>query len=149
MLFGGTNWGHTYEPTVYSSYDYGAGRSFPGACISQFLTNPDRNQRESHCYTKDERDANARCGHGPLMSSSLLPHGPSGYFLRVSPDLLASNFNGNGTNYTTNSLLYAVELRNPDTGAAFYFVRHSDSTYAYESTACVLVLISIGLARLL
>ena len=25
VLFGGTNWGHTYEPTVYSSYDYGGG----------------------------------------------------------------------------------------------------------------------------
>lgn len=25
MLYGGTNWGHTYEPTIYSSYDYGAG----------------------------------------------------------------------------------------------------------------------------
>ncbi|RDB21488.1 putative beta-galactosidase A [Hypsizygus marmoreus] len=25
MLFGGTNWGQTLEPTVYSSYDYGGG----------------------------------------------------------------------------------------------------------------------------
>ncbi|KII85955.1 glycoside hydrolase family 35 protein [Plicaturopsis crispa FD-325 SS-3] len=25
MLFGGTNWGQTAEPTVYTSYDYGAG----------------------------------------------------------------------------------------------------------------------------
>ncbi|KAH0584129.1 hypothetical protein H2248_009695 [Termitomyces sp. 'cryptogamus'] len=25
MLFGGTNWGQTVEPTVYSSYDYGGG----------------------------------------------------------------------------------------------------------------------------
>ncbi|KAG8740023.1 hypothetical protein FRC12_016131 [Ceratobasidium sp. 428] len=25
MLYGGTNWGNTFEPTVYSSYDYGGG----------------------------------------------------------------------------------------------------------------------------
>lgn len=25
MLFGGTNWGQTLEPTVYTSYDYGGG----------------------------------------------------------------------------------------------------------------------------
>jgi hypothetical protein len=25
VLFGGTNWGQTAEPTVYTSYDYGAG----------------------------------------------------------------------------------------------------------------------------
>lgn len=27
VLFGGTNWGQTAEPTVYTSYDYGAGKS--------------------------------------------------------------------------------------------------------------------------
>ena len=25
VLFGGTNWGQTAEPTVYTSYDYGGG----------------------------------------------------------------------------------------------------------------------------
>jgi hypothetical protein len=25
VLYGGTNWGNTFEPTVYSSYDYGGG----------------------------------------------------------------------------------------------------------------------------
>lgn len=25
VTFGGTNWGQTAEPTVYTSYDYGAG----------------------------------------------------------------------------------------------------------------------------
>jgi len=25
VVFGGTNWGQTLEPTVYSSYDYGGG----------------------------------------------------------------------------------------------------------------------------
>lgn len=28
MTFGGTNVGQTGEPTVYSSYDYGAGETF-------------------------------------------------------------------------------------------------------------------------
>ena len=51
-----------------------------------------------------------------------------GSFLRVSRDLLSATYTGNGTNYTTSNLLFTQELRNTDTGAGFYFVRHSDST---------------------
>jgi hypothetical protein len=51
-----------------------------------------------------------------------------GAFLRVSRDLLAATYIGNGTNYTTSTLLFTQELRNEVTGAGFYFVRHSDST---------------------
>ncbi|KAF9048348.1 glycoside hydrolase family 35 protein [Hymenopellis radicata] len=51
-----------------------------------------------------------------------------GLFLRVSRDLLGSNLLANGTNYTTSPLIHTAELRNPDTDAAFYFIRHDAST---------------------
>jgi len=52
-----------------------------------------------------------------------------GLFLRVSRDLLGATLIANGTNYTTSTLIHAAELRNLNTGAAFYFARHDASTY--------------------
>lgn len=57
----------------------------------------------------------------------LTMHNWVGLFLRVAPDLLASTFINNGTQYVNNPVLYATELRNSETGAAFYFVRHLDA----------------------
>ncbi|KIJ54226.1 glycoside hydrolase family 35 protein [Sphaerobolus stellatus SS14] len=92
MLYGGTNWGQTLEPTVYSSYDYGGGIN------------------ENRVLT-------------PKMPEMRL----QGLFLRVSRELLSANLIANGTNYTTNSIIHTAELRNPETNAGFYFIRHNSS----------------------
>ncbi|TFK71435.1 glycoside hydrolase family 35 protein [Pluteus cervinus] len=109
MLFGGTNWGQTVEPTVYSSYDYGGG-------------------------INESRVA------GPKMNEMRL----QGLFLRISRDLLAANYIANGTNYTTSTLMYAAELRNPATGAGFYFVRHNNSSSTALTTTQLKVSTSKG-----
>ncbi|KAI0074511.1 glycoside hydrolase family 35 protein [Panus rudis PR-1116 ss-1] len=93
MLFGGTNWGQTLEPTVYSSYDYGGG-------------------------INENRVATSKMNEMRLQ----------GLFLRVSRDLLGATLIANGTNYTSSSAVHTAELRNLETGTAFYFVRHDDST---------------------
>lgn len=49
-------------------------------------------------------------------------------FTRVAHDLTYTDRVGNGTNYTTNEAITTSELRNPDTNAAFYVVRHSESS---------------------
>lgn len=51
-----------------------------------------------------------------------------GLFLRVSRDLLGATLIANGTNYTTSALIHTAELRNLNTDAAFYFMRHDTST---------------------
>ncbi|KAH8645474.1 glycoside hydrolase superfamily [Xylariales sp. PMI_506] len=51
-----------------------------------------------------------------------------GLFFRVAEDLRKTDRIGSGTNYTTNADAIATELRNPDTGAAFYVTRHTTST---------------------
>ncbi|KAH7022014.1 family 35 glycosyl hydrolase [Ilyonectria destructans] len=49
-------------------------------------------------------------------------------FTRVAHDLANTDRVGYGTNYTTNDVIRASELRNPETDAAFYVVRHDDSS---------------------
>ncbi|KAH7137451.1 family 35 glycosyl hydrolase [Dactylonectria estremocensis] len=49
-------------------------------------------------------------------------------FTRVAQDLTNTDRVGYGTNYTTNSAITASELRNSETDAAFYVVRHYDSS---------------------
>lgn len=49
-------------------------------------------------------------------------------FTRIAHDLAHTNRVGNNTNYTSNDAITTTELRNPDTNAAFYVVRHEDST---------------------
>ncbi|CAL1714365.1 unnamed protein product [Somion occarium] len=93
MTFGGTNWGQTSEPTVYSSYDYGGGVNENRVAISK-------------------------------MNEMRL----QGLFLRVSRDLLSATLIANGTNYTTSSLIHTAELRNLQSNAAFYVLRHDDAT---------------------
>ncbi|KAJ3760155.1 glycoside hydrolase family 35 protein [Lentinula raphanica] len=66
---------------------------------------------------------------GPKMNEMRL----QGLFLRVSRDLLGALPLGNGTNYTTSTLIHTYETRNLDTGTGFYFLRQNDS----PSTALV------------
>ncbi|KAF8159357.1 glycoside hydrolase family 35 protein [Crassisporium funariophilum] len=113
MLFGGTNWGQTLEPTVYSSYDYGGG-------------------------INENRVAGAKMNEMRLQ----------GLFLRVSRDLLGATLLANGTNYTTSALMHTAELRNLNTGAGFYFVRHDASTSTALTTTQLTVGTSSGSMRI-
>ncbi|TRM69220.1 glycoside hydrolase family 35 protein [Schizophyllum amplum] len=67
-----------------------------------------------------------------------------GLFLRVSRDLLGASYVDNGTSYTTNGAVYTTELRNSDTGAAFYFLRQNDSTSLDTETTQLTVQTSLG-----
>ncbi|KAK7987253.1 family 35 glycosyl hydrolase, partial [Apiospora saccharicola] len=55
-------------------------------------------------------------------------------FTRVAKDLALTNRIGNSTEYTDNPSIATSELRNPDTGAAFYVVMHADSTSSNPET---------------
>lgn len=108
MLYGGTNWGQTLEPTVYTSYDYGGGRSVI-ICTNtpnQFVSGINENRVLT-----------------PKMPEMRL----QGLFLRVSRELLSANLIANGTNYTTSSAIYTAELRNLASNAGFYIIRYQDS----------------------
>lgn len=48
-------------------------------------------------------------------------------FTRVARDLAKTSRLGNGTSYSSNAAITAAELRNPDTGAAFYVTMHDYS----------------------
>ncbi|KAF9886212.1 hypothetical protein FE257_011935 [Aspergillus nanangensis] len=50
-----------------------------------------------------------------------------GLFTRVSPDLLKTYMEGNGTGYTSSDSIFTWALRNPDTNAGFYVVSHNSS----------------------
>ncbi|KAG5747128.1 hypothetical protein H9Q70_010184 [Fusarium xylarioides] len=58
---------------------------------------------------------------------------PFGLFVRVARDFVKVNRVGNSTDYTTDEDIFTSELRNPDTGAAYYVVRHQDSTSTAET----------------
>lgn len=66
-------------------------------------------------------------------------------FTRVAADLRKTDRIASGTNYTTSSLIQATELRNPDTNAGFYVVRHSNSTSDTPATFKVQLQTSVGL----
>ncbi|KAK8075556.1 family 35 glycoside hydrolase [Apiospora hydei] len=55
-------------------------------------------------------------------------------FTRVANDLAFTNRIGNSTAYTDNPSIATSELRNPETGAAFYVVMHADSTSSNPET---------------
>ncbi|KAG4441043.1 hypothetical protein IFR05_003498 [Cadophora sp. M221] len=93
MAWGGTNWGHSAAPVVYTSYDYSA-------------------------PLRETRQIQDKFSQTKLIS----------LFTRVSTDLLKTNMIGNGTGYAVSTpLIFTWELRNPDTGAAFYTVQQSTS----------------------
>lgn len=49
-------------------------------------------------------------------------------FTRAARDLAKTDIVGNSTEYADNERITTVELRNPDTGAGFYALRHTDPT---------------------
>lgn len=51
-----------------------------------------------------------------------------GLFLRGSRDLFAADLIANGTFYTTSPLIHTSELRNSESYAGFYVLRHNDAT---------------------
>ncbi|RYP74313.1 hypothetical protein DL770_007623 [Monosporascus sp. CRB-9-2] len=55
-------------------------------------------------------------------------------FTRVARDLAMTDRLGNDTTYTNNPAITTAELRNPETGAAFYVVMHADSTSSTRET---------------
>ncbi|KAJ9144491.1 Glycosyl hydrolase family 35 [Pleurostoma richardsiae] len=65
-------------------------------------------------------------------------------FTRVAVDLRKADRIASRTNYTTDPSVSATELRNPDTGAGFYIVRHNDSTSAVPVTFKILLETSVG-----
>ncbi|KAH6719695.1 glycoside hydrolase superfamily [Leptodontidium sp. MPI-SDFR-AT-0119] len=93
MAWGGTNWGHSAAPVVYTSYDYSA-------------------------PLRETRQIQDKFSQTKLIS----------LFTRVSTDLLKTHMIGNGTGYAVSTpLIFTWELRNPDTGAAFYTVQQTTS----------------------
>jgi beta-galactosidase len=67
-----------------------------------------------------------------------------GLFTRVSDELALTERMGTGINYTNNTNLFTTELRNPETGAAFYVVRHLETASASEEWFALKVNTSIG-----
>ncbi|KAK0727558.1 glycoside hydrolase superfamily [Lasiosphaeria miniovina] len=53
-----------------------------------------------------------------------------GLFTRVANELALTERVGNGTAYTNNTAIFVTELRNTDTGAAFYVLRHDITSSA-------------------
>ncbi|KAF8762012.1 beta-galactosidase [Rhizoctonia solani] len=51
-----------------------------------------------------------------------------GMFIRAAKDITKLDRIAASTNYTTNSIISATELRNPDTQAGFYVTRHATSS---------------------
>ncbi|VDB90643.1 unnamed protein product [Peniophora sp. CBMAI 1063] len=109
MIFGGTNWGQTAEPTVYSSYDYGGALN-------------------------ENRVATLKMNELRLQ----------GAFLRVARELTGATLISNGTNYTTTSSIHTAELRNLESGSAFYVLRHNDSTSTEITSTSLSVVTSEG-----
>lgn len=65
-------------------------------------------------------------------------------FLKVAHDITMVDRLGNGTYYTTNPLISATELRNPETKAAFYSTIHNDTTVSTYDTFKLHVSTSAG-----
>ncbi|EEB90965.1 hypothetical protein MPER_10755, partial [Moniliophthora perniciosa FA553] len=98
-LYGGTSWGGIPFHGVYTSYDWGAAISEPRTLTTK--------------YTELKLQ---------------------GIFLRSSPEFYKTDVVANSTEIpivdtlNNSSLGFATLLRNPDTGAGFWIVRHNDST---------------------
>lgn len=65
-------------------------------------------------------------------------------FTKVAEDLTMTNRINNGTQYTGNAAITTVELRNPDSNAGFYILRHTNSSSDSFETFNVKVSTSIG-----
>ena len=67
-----------------------------------------------------------------------------GLFTRVAHELTVTDRVGTGTGYTNNTNLFTTELRNPETGAGFYVIRHVETASASEEWFALKVKTSIG-----
>ncbi|KAK4139805.1 glycoside hydrolase superfamily [Dichotomopilus funicola] len=67
-----------------------------------------------------------------------------GLFTRVADELAYTERIGNGTDYTNNTNLHTAELRNPETGAGFYVIRHDDTASDAEEWYAWQVNCSLG-----
>ncbi|KAK4246096.1 glycoside hydrolase superfamily [Corynascus novoguineensis] len=67
-----------------------------------------------------------------------------GLFTRVADELALTDRVGTGVEYTNNTNLFVTELRNPDTGAGFYFIRHDETASDSEEWFALQVNTSIG-----
>ncbi|KAI1078989.1 beta-galactosidase B [Whalleya microplaca] len=56
------------------------------------------------------------------------------YFIKVAHDLSMTDRIGNSTDYSSNPAIAVSELRNPETGAAFYIAMHADTPSATLET---------------
>ncbi|KAH6645415.1 putative beta-galactosidase B [Truncatella angustata] len=65
-------------------------------------------------------------------------------FTRVARDLSKTDRLGNSTSYSSNSAITVSELRNPDTGAAFYVTQHDYSPSSTVETFTINVNTSAG-----
>lgn len=65
-------------------------------------------------------------------------------FTKVADDLTVTNRIANGTQFTDNEAITGVELRNPDSNAAFYVIRHTNSSSATFEPFNIKVSTSIG-----
>ncbi|KAH7060381.1 glycoside hydrolase superfamily [Macrophomina phaseolina] len=65
-------------------------------------------------------------------------------FTRVAEDLREADRVGNSTSYSTNSAVLATELRNAETGGAFYIARHANSVTGEPVAFHLRVKTSIG-----
>ncbi|KAG8728399.1 hypothetical protein FRC11_011148, partial [Ceratobasidium sp. 423] len=67
-----------------------------------------------------------------------------GMFIRAAKDITKLDRISASTNYTTNTLVSATELRNPDTQAAFYVTRHATSSDTTKDSFQLKVATSVG-----
>jgi hypothetical protein len=88
----------------------------------------------------DSYDYGAGINENRILTPKMAEMRLQGSFLRVSRDLLSAIYVGNGTNFTSSNSLFTQELRNEDTGAGFYFVRHADSTSVVHVSVMVMLL---------
>ncbi|RDW70923.1 glycoside hydrolase family 35 protein [Aspergillus mulundensis] len=65
-------------------------------------------------------------------------------FTRAAKDLTKTDIVGNSTSYTDNEAITTIELRNPDTDAGFYAIRHTDPTSSDEQSLRLSVRTSAG-----
>ncbi|KAL3473021.1 beta-galactosidase, domain 2-domain-containing protein [Aspergillus californicus] len=66
-------------------------------------------------------------------------------FTRVAKDLTKTDLAGNSTSYSDNEAITTIELRNPDTNAGFYAMRHTDPTSNDEQLLRLSIRTSAGI----
>ncbi|TEB20124.1 glycoside hydrolase family 35 protein [Coprinellus micaceus] len=118
MFYGGTSWGGIPYPGVYTSYDYGASASITES--RELTTKYDELKRQ-------------------------------GLFIRSSPEFYKTEWIGDsstGLLTSSNPDVYVTTLKNADTPASFYIVRHRDSTLNSTVTFQLDVTTEVGVVRL-